>query len=250
MARCVLLLRRSWRSHRLGYGVSLSGGADAKKLDMRAIIRTAAITVVVVTVGWSGCQSTHSDTSSRTTAPGPNPSAAIVERPSEPVPAPVPPSPEQDPSTIPATVQHSQRGMENMPAPSTARPATQPPKTLALSGPPRVPSRLTNQPVPASLVVTQAPPGPEKGRAVIGPLSFQGPPRHRAYTTTSQQKLWTGILGGLVLAGVGLLVLMRKMPLWREKLRCMVPRKGGKSQDGPKLVLQGAPQKASPLGEE
>ena len=67
---------------------------------------------------------------------------------------------------------------------------------------------------------------------------------------TRQQKLYTGVLGGLALAGMGVLVIMRKVPLWREKLRSLIQRKGGKSQDGPKLVLEGAPQKASPLGQD
>jgi hypothetical protein len=67
---------------------------------------------------------------------------------------------------------------------------------------------------------------------------------------TGQQRFLTAIMGGLVFAAVGLLVIMRKLPLWREKLRGLFQRKGGKTQDGPKLVLEGAPQRASPLGDE
>lgn len=211
------------------------------------MIRITAVILVVFSLGWGGCQSTHSDGP----APDTTPSTASTQPPpqqhSAPSPAPVEPSP----NTVPPTVQHTQRGMENMPAPPpVTRPATQPGKTLALTGPPRVPIRATNQPTPASGVVTQAPPASEKARVVIGPISFQGPPRHKAYAMTAQQKFWTGIMGGLVLAGLAVLVLMRKMPLWREKLRSMIQSKGGKNHDGPKLVLEGAPQKASPLGED
>jgi hypothetical protein len=67
---------------------------------------------------------------------------------------------------------------------------------------------------------------------------------------TAQQKLWGEITGGLVLAGFALLVVIRKLPFWREKLQGIVQRKGGKSPDRPKLVLEGAPQRASPLEED
>jgi hypothetical protein len=220
-------------------------GAGAKKLDMRAIIRTAAVTLAVVTVGWSGCQSTHSD--ARTPTPG----AASAEPAPEAASAPVPTPAEAGPSTIPPTVQHTQRGMENMPPPSPAvRPAPQTGKTLALSGPPRVPVRGTNQPAPATSVVTQAPPVPDKTRVVVGPIRFQGPPRHKASMWRNQQMARTGLLGGLAFGGVGLLVLMRRVPLWREKLRTLVQRKRPKKHNGPRLVLEGAPQRQSPLGED
>lgn len=67
---------------------------------------------------------------------------------------------------------------------------------------------------------------------------------------SAQQKLWTGVLVGLVVAGIGVLVVMRKVPLWRDQLRGLVQGKGAKHHDGPRLVLEGAPQRQSPLGED
>jgi hypothetical protein len=221
----------------------LAAARDAKKLDMRVIIRITAVILVVFSLGWAGCQSTHSDGSSGTTTP-----ASATTEPSAEQDSTVPASADQSPNTVSQTVQHTQPGMQNMPAASpTPRPPHQTGKTLALTGPARVPARATNQAAPVSpLVVTQAP----AARAVIGPISFQGPPRHKGYAVTNQQKFLTGRMGALVLAGIGLLVIIRKIPLWREKLRGMVQSKGGKKSDGPRLVLDGAPQRASPLDEE
>jgi hypothetical protein len=221
------------------------GAPDAKKLDMRAIMRTTAVILVTFSLGWAGCQSTHSDGTSGTTTPGSATAEPSAEQGSTPV------SADENPNTVPQTVHHAQPGMQNMPAPPAARPETQTGKTLALTGPPRVPVGTTNQPAPAGrLVVTQAGQVPEKGRIVIGPISFQGPPRHKAYAITAQQKLWTGIMGGLVLVCVGLLVTVRKLPSWYGKFRSAIQRKGGKNQAGPKLALEGAPQRASPLAED
>lgn len=133
--------------------------------------------------------------------------------------------------------------MPPAPGPQTGR-------TLALTGPPRVPVRVTNQPAPAPLVVTQAPPVPEKGRIVIGPIRFEGPPRHKASTLNAQQKFWMEVLGSLVLCGVATLILMRKLPLWRDKLKALVQGRAAKRNNGPRLVLDGAPQRQSPLGED
>lgn len=248
VAQGVLLHGNSWRCHWLGRGKADSGGTDAKKLDMRVIIRITAVSLVVFSLGWSGCQSTHSDGSPGTTGP----TLAIADSSPEQNSTSVSVSTDPNPNTVPQTVQHTQPGMQNMPATVPApRPASQTGKTLVLTGPPRVPARVTNQPASASpLVVTQAQGESQKGRIVIGPISFQGPPRHKAYAVNAQQKFWAGIMGGVVLAGVGVLVLMRKLPLWREKLRGMMQSSGGKNNDGPKLVLEGAPQKASPLGDD
>ena len=216
---------------------------------MRVIIRITAVILVVFSLGWAGCQSTHSD------GPAPNTTTTPVTTSTEPAPqqplaSPAAPVAEPSPNTVPQTVQHTQRGMENMPPPpSTTRPAPQPVRTLALTGPSRVPVRATNQAPASPLVVTQSPSASQKGPVVIGPISFQGPPRHKTTAMTSQQRFWTGVMGALVVAGVAMLVIMRKMPLWRDKLRGMVQRKGG-NNDGPKLVLQGAPQRASPLEED
>jgi hypothetical protein len=114
------------------------GGMDAKKLDMRVMIRVTAVFLVVFSLGWGGCQSTHSDGS----APATTPATAITppQEPSAPFPAPVDPNG----NTVPQTVLHAQPGMQNMPAAApAARSAAQPARTLALTGPPRVPARVT-----------------------------------------------------------------------------------------------------------
>jgi hypothetical protein len=59
-----------------------------------------------------------------------------------------------------------------------------------------------------------------------------------------------GVLGGLAVAGIGALIAIRKFPLWRDQLRALVQGKGIKRHDGPRLVLEGAPQRQSPLGED